>query len=452
MGMDSLMMAGFIGRLREMVGVSCTAIVFDHPQVPALAARLLEVLPLSAAGAAAVADVALAAMTSPVAAQTATAGAGASAVGTTRESAVAVATSESRTGIEGYSRCSEPEVFEFQKVAFPDRRPELIPERWRWMFVRSAERLGVDPRVWLYREENQLAAQMGAIPVRLKVGGDSLDTAWLVDTMVLQRYRHTAVGARLMVQAHDDVPFALSLGQTSEMRAIQFRLGWSEVAPLQVSQLLLRPERVLKGKLSAPAVWPAALGLRAWSSIRERGRGRVHGQAAVREIASFDTRHDALWDRVSRDLTCAVVRDASYLNWKYVDQPDQSFVRLELTERNALLGSAVLMIREPDAAYAYRRAFLVDLVAPMTREGVLDALLQGVSDTAARHEADALLCLHIGEPLTRALKRNGFHQRKPTRFLLVDAGGLSQDQRDRVLDADSWFVTQGDSDIDRPGQ
>jgi hypothetical protein len=270
--------------------------------------------------------------------------------------------------------------------------------------------------------------------------------------MVLGRYRHTAVGARLMVQAHDDVPFALSLGQTSEMREIQFRLGWSEVAPLQVSQLLLRPERVLKGKLSAPAVWPAALGLRAWSTIRERGRGRAHGQAAVHEIASFDTRHDALWDRVARDLTCAVVRDASYLNWKYVDQPGQSFVRLELTERNALLGSAVLMIREPDAAYAYRRAFLVDLVAPMSRESALDALLQGVTDTAARHEADALLCLHIGEPLTRALKRSGFHQRKPTRFLLVDAGGLSQGQRDLVLDAGSWFVTQGDSDIDRPGQ
>ena len=128
------------------------------------------------------------------------------------------------------------------------------------------------------------------------------------------------------------------------------------------------------------SLWPAALGLRAWSSIRERGRGRAHAQAGVHEIAAFDTRHDALWERVSRDLVCAVVRDASYLNWKYVDQPGQTFVRLELTERNALLGSAVLMIREPDAAYAYRRAFLVDLVAPMTDESVLDALLQGVNN------------------------------------------------------------------------
>jgi hypothetical protein len=38
----------------------------------------------------------------------------------------------------------------------------------------------------------------------------------------------------------------------------------------------------------------------------------------------------------------------------------------------------------------------------------------------------------------------------PERFLLVDPGPLAGEALDRVLSPRSWYVTQGDSDIDRP--
>ena len=44
LGMDSLMMAEFIGRLARRVGVSCTSLVFEHPEIRELAPRLLELL------------------------------------------------------------------------------------------------------------------------------------------------------------------------------------------------------------------------------------------------------------------------------------------------------------------------------------------------------------------------------------------------------------------------
>ena len=75
------------------------------------------------------------------------------------------------------------------------------------MFVDSARRLGLEPRVWLARDEGRIVGHMGAIPVRLKIGAEQRQTAWLVDTMVLQSHRDRAVGSRLMVQAREDVPF-----------------------------------------------------------------------------------------------------------------------------------------------------------------------------------------------------------------------------------------------------
>lgn len=316
------------------------------------------------------------------------------------------------------------------------------------MFVDSARRLARAPLVWLYRDAGIVVGHMGSIPVRLKLGDEERDTGWLVDTMVLPAYRNRAVGSRLMVEAHEQQPFSLSLGQTAEMREIQFRLGWQQVAPLQTAQLLVRPANVLKGKLPRPAAIAAGLGIRASATLRDLLSERR--QCAARIIGRFDERHDRLWAATSRHMTCAVVRDASYLNWKYVDQPGQQFLRLELLDGDDLKGIAVWMFRNADEVYRYRRAFLVDLVAPLADASTLRQVIRAACTAAAAGEADALICHHVGARLTDALRDCAFHLRKPERFLLVDPGPLSGQARERVLSAANWFVTQGDSDIDRP--
>jgi hypothetical protein len=342
----------------------------------------------------------------------------------------------------------EGEVIAFQHAAFPQRRRDWIAPRWRWMFEDSAARLGVTPRVWFYRDAGRLAGQNGGIPVRLKVGADVLDGTWLVDTHVLEQYRSQAIGSRLMVAAHDDLPFALSLGQQPQMREIQFHLGWKQVASLQTAMLLVRPERVLQGKVPAPVAMAAGLGLRASTAMRSAFRETA--SARVSEIGRFDSRHDGLWQRVAEDMPIAVVRDASYLNWKYVDQPGQQFVRLELTDGDAVSGVVVLMIVPPDAAYRYTRGFIVDIVGPMSDDMVLHRLLRAAVNAAAARGADAVICLHIGSRLTCALRREGFQLRKPERVLLVYPGGLDDAMSQHLLQEDAWFVTHGDSDIDRP--
>jgi hypothetical protein len=77
-------------------------------------------------------------------------------------------------------------------------------------------------------------------------------------------------------------------------------------------------------------------------------------------------------------------------------------------------------------------------------------VLRAACDVAADEGADSLICMHVDDRLTAALKATGFHLRRPERYLLVDPGGLTAAQQRRVLSPQGWFVTQGDSDIDRP--
>jgi acyl carrier protein/GNAT superfamily N-acetyltransferase len=235
-GMDSLMMADLVSRLTKRLGRSYNAVVFDHPNVRSLAIELIQRLPLEE---------------TPTPAPPSIGGLTASASEQIPPPALAVAALGSLAAqaagpekpITGYEATAESEIFSFQARAWPHRNPDLIPARWRWMFVDSAHRLGVDTLCWLYRDHGRIVGHMGSIAVRVKLGDEQRQTGWLVDTMVLEEYRNQGVGPRLMVDAHEDQPFSLSLGQTVEMREIQLRLGWKQVAPLQVARLLVRPEK-----------------------------------------------------------------------------------------------------------------------------------------------------------------------------------------------------------------
>ena len=394
-GMDSLMMADLVASLKRHLGASHAALVFEQPNVAALARSLLEKLSIAEQ-------------------QT---------VSTAAEAPAQASPPISATATAAYSADVEREAIEFQIKAWPHRSPSLIPSRWRWMFVESARRLAVPPQIWLHRDNGTVVAHMGAIPVRLKVGEAELPTAWFVDTMVLEEYRPQALGSRLMVEAHSDQPFGLSLGQTAEMRAIQSRLGWKQVAPLQTAEFVVRAGNVLKGKLPAPFAWAAGLSVDASTALLRRLRPTR--RLAVRAIDRFDERHDRLWNEVSRDFATAVVRDASYLNWKYVDQPGQDLLRVEILDRGEVKAVAVWMFRDRDANYRYRRAYLVDLVAPLSDPALMRDIIANACVTPMEAGADSLLCLHINARLTRALRGCGFHLRQPSRHLLVDPGPLS---------------------------
>ena len=163
-----------------------------------------------------------------------------------------------RKGAERYRPEDEAEVLAFQRLAFPTRQAEMVQPRWRWMFEESATRLGVPMVFWLYRDRGAVVGQTGLIPVRLKVADLCLQTGWVVETMVVESHRGRGVGPRIFVRIHRDQPFSLSLGQTVEMREIQLRLGWKQVASMQIAQRVLRAENVLRARSRSRPPGPQA--------------------------------------------------------------------------------------------------------------------------------------------------------------------------------------------------
>jgi hypothetical protein len=149
---------------------------------------------------------------------------------------------------------------------------------------------------------------------------------------------------------------------------------------------------------------------------------------------------------MSPGVSCLAVRDSSYLNWKYVDQPGQRFECWEVFLSKRLLGVFVTKTEEPNAVYAYRRSNWVDMVCAMEPE-TIDTVIHGCIFSSEKHGADAI-SIHLTHRLIEErLLAQGFFARQETRYLYASRG--LTESVPGLVDFD-WLVNQGDSDIDRP--
>lgn len=352
-------------------------------------------------------------------------------------------------GFSGYVKDLEEKVFAFQRQEYPHRSPESIAPNWCWMLVESAFRLDSKPLVWLYLKDNAVVAHQGAIPVRLQVADDEVMTGWFVETMAAKSIRGSAIGPMLVKKALEDLPLNLSLGQTKQMRELQFALGWEQVCLLSRHLFVCGYRMNLRNKLPTHLAEFAAFALGLFHNLRWRWRRQAKGaRISFAHIKRFNEEHDELWRQMASSCVCAVVRDASYLNWKYIDRPSNRFTCIEIRDGDKLLGISVVMVSEPNKTYDYRRGFLVDFVMPLDRVDVILALINESVRVLKSLKVQTVTCHITSEPVRAALKAFGFIDREPRHHFLVAVENNQTPFGRRLLQEHNWFLTLGDSDAD----
>ena len=161
---------------------------------------------------------------------------------------------------------------------------------------------------------------------------------------------------------------------------------------------------------------------------------------AMRAVESFDEQADALWDRALHEFDFAVVRDSTYLNWRYCD-PRAGDYHVRAAEDDGELAGWIVV------ASRLKAAEIVDLLTAPRDEGVLRALIEDAIAIARRDGATSLTLLMPREHQYRkTLLRYGFipsRLPKPMRF---------GRRRSSVLDFLGWdaaarlHIAFGDSD------
>ena len=168
-----------------------------------------------------------------------------------------------------------------------------------------------------------------------------------------------------------------------------------------------------------------------------RRRLRLPRGFTVEEVTRFDHSADELWEHVSQAHRVAQVRDAAYLNWRYVENPDD-YDLLAVRRDDRLVGIAVL-------GRTLRRGIpvgeLMELIHDVDDEDALRLLVRAAARQAERGGCRLLQAWSIQDTrLDARLRRAGLRWRRGEVKFLLSPGfpGAS------ASDPDAWYVSQGD--------
>jgi len=306
-------------------------------------------------------------------------------------------------------------------------------------------------------KDGRVIGQTGAIPSRFFVDGDEIVASQEVDGCLDKKHGkfdtlYRLILLRRKINKENAIRFAYLFSLDISSKIAQKALKGSIrvcSTPWLVNVLdvepILHKRFPLKGisRLLSPIV------NRTLRILHPIGRAIPEG-TRMKRVERFDGRFDSFWNRIKGDYPIMVVRDSSYLNWRYADVPhrDYTVFSLENAATTEILGFIVLGQEEKDFTVGQ----ILDIVTPRTgHEAVTRALVgQALKDFVEKRTALACCMMLPHCHVFPELRRFGFRKREKEGMDLVFGNTDEKNpgiQPELARNPQNWFVCTGDSDF-----
>lgn len=327
---------------------------------------------------------------------------------------------------------------------------DSVPKRealFRWLSEGNPFLEGRAP-YYLLMDGERVVGMHGHMPLRFSVQG-KVELGYLAhDDLLSVDYRGKGLGKIMLNGVVSKVPvLAGSLWHNEGNRRLYEKAGWVGV-PGFVPQLkifdpmVFAEGRLGNGVLARIASSALKTGLRLWD-LRLRHRSAV--AVRIEPVERFDDRFDRFFDSISDQLGISVVRNAAYLNWKFVEKPFNAYRRWAAFDSEGNLAGYTVAKTEPVDGYS--RGLIVDVLADPRRPEVFAELIRACTRELADEGVSylSLLCTHPS--FTAPLRKLGFvHARHALNFMVIN--WKERFEQEFIGRIDSWYLTHGDADGD----
>lgn len=324
---------------------------------------------------------------------------------------------------------------------FGHEAAEAIGLRWDWLRRNPASE-GTEPECWVVREGPTIVAASVLARARVDLRGLETQGVWGMDPVVIPERQRRGLGEALLRHWDRQSGVALGAGLSSGTRFLLSDRGrWPEpvtipclVKPLSRRAFLKPTWPVSVNRVVSALAFPLVRVVARASPLREE----------VEQVRRFDPTFDRLWERVAPRLDLAVKRDASYLNWKYVEPPHVRYCIAILRREDETHGYVVYRhLREPRG----RVTLIVDLLTEPEDERGLKTLLRWIDREARAEDSDKIRCFAQHAGFRRMLRRSGYFVVKSAVTLNVKVNAVKVPPG-FYADASHWHFTWGDGLLD----
>lgn len=308
---------------------------------------------------------------------------------------------------------------------------------YRWMYLENPAGPAV---VHSARLGERVVASFALAPKRFQVDGRQLVIGKTMDMFTDPEFQGRGLIKRCTTAVFEGAKAAGIAGWCVTPSVNSYPIFKDKWGYREDLRILFRA-RVLKfGPLLGAVLKPAGLLGRVVDGVRallpHRDPGLPDGYQ-VDHLERFDHEADRLWGEVGPGYKVALVRDAAYLNWRYVENPDD-YTMLGLRRDGLLVGIVVLA---ETVRRGVRCGEIVDFVAPAEDDEVLKLLVQVAVEHSRRAGHALVQAWTVKDTTLDARFRVAGLGVKRTEIKFL----TSPDLPDPLLrDPNAWLLTQGD--------
>jgi GNAT superfamily N-acetyltransferase len=360
-----------------------------------------------------------------------------------------------------------PAIAVFIREAAGDFAPFKGAERWRWQFADNPYRVPSDCNapIWIAEDAGRIVGQIAVQDGSLEIDGETHFAGWIVDVVILPSHRGYGLGHRLYAAVAAELPLLVTLTMAPATRRMAERLGavnlgavreysrWLHVDPDTVRRYLLF-RTVHHPRINASMRWlcrycclnhAVARLMNAMLATRDLlvPIPGLRGTTKITEADRFGPEIDSLWQRAKHDFRVAFSRTSKFLNWRFCDCPQMTYVRFVAWRHGSAVGYLVLREATPvELPYGV----IVDLFASRRdEEAITDMLffaLQWFGNRVARVQ-----CATSIPEFATVLRRFGFHPSRTVRPVCVVRDSTMRLRLERL--SSDWLFSKADHDWDQ---
>ena len=217
------------------------------------------------------------------------------------------------------------------------------------------------------------------------------------------------------------------------------RLGVIDLGRVPVYWGFLDIPRILEGR-SVPRPL-SLLGYLGQAIIGLRVGVKKISYLNIRQVKNFDSSFDELWENISKKYAISVIRNAQYLNWRYIENPTEKYECLAAYSDGRLEGLVVFRIAD-----CHNEGYVFELFAREDSKSVMrELLLQAVKELKAKRIGYITVSFPATSNAAHVLRSMGFKSwgtRLWSIHMIVSSGSRTSLLPD--LELRNWYFSLGD--------
>lgn len=318
------------------------------------------------------------------------------------------------------------------------RLRDKSPDYYRWMYLENPAGRAI---VYSVRHLGRVVASFAVAPKIFQVDGRRVPIGKTMDMFTDPQYQGRGLIKRCTAAVFAEARAAGLAGwyvtpSVNSYPIFTGRWGYAEDLDVVYRVKVLSLAPVMGAMAGSQVAWIGRAVDRARSHLPRRGMRRPQGWG-LETLTHLSEEVDQLWSEVAPGYRVAQIRDASYLTWRYVSNPDD-YTILGLRHEGRLAGLVVL-------TSTVRRGVAVGEVVDhvcAADDGEAFRLLIGAALEHSRAQGHAMVQAWSirGTRQDARMRRAGLRWRRPAVKFLVSPGFPEP----AVHDPEAWLLTQGD--------